>query len=519
MAHRSIFNDPSPANSDGHEQDIEPDHVDPQASDQIEPNYRESPPSTDDGLVGDGLDDNNADEEERGDVWGPDRFGDHEDTYTTVKPFIGVLASLDRDHNIALSKHLYSAHLLRKQNSTLVATSSTASDMGSDSAGPGPERKRQKRTEHVSDSEEGDDKYLFDGGRRFLTKQWTSWPHPPSYVPRETDPKISRLKSQPRVHHFDPDTYELSSNTGKENPASSQMLEETLVATFLKFSRDKFRSRPAKETNGMTPALDDDMSQHILKPVVRHIISQLDGLLTGLYHERGYTKTLMAEDRESMGRRSQYIQAKVKGMPWVRKKLKAAAASSTNTEDEDEGGDDGNDDNDEDGGENEDKDSTEERGPDSDDSECTPPKKAQKAQKPKSIRRPAAIPLARKYCIKRHNRLGLRDWSQVLGIAALTGWEEDPLQKTVERCETQFDQTMSWRRLKESDLAKEIKLGEVWTGARLKRPREKDKDNDGISNDGFMQPINIRLPNQGSRALCVIRGPEKRVNRGLRRRA
>lgn len=509
MAHRSIFNDPSPANSDGHEQDIDSDHVAPQSSGQIGSDHRESPSPSDDGLVGDELDDNDADDEELGDEWGPDRFGDHEDTYTTVKPFIGVLASLDRDHNNSLSKHLYSAYLLRRQSSGPVATSSTASDPGSDSAGPRPERKRQKRTEHVPDSEEGDDKYLFDGGRRFLTKQWTSWPHPPSYVPRETDPKISRLKSQPRVHHFDPGTYELSSNTGKERPASSQMLEETLVATFLKFSRDKFRSRPAKETNGMTLALDDDMSQHILKPVVRHIISQLDELLTGLYHERGYAKTLTAEDRESMKRkrRSQYIRDKVKGMPWVRKKLKTAATSSTNTEGEDE-------DEDEDD-EAEDEDSTEERDPDDGDGEGTPPKKAQKAQKPKSTRRPAAIPLAKKYCIKRHNRLGLRDWSQVLGIAALTGWEEDPLQRAVERCENQFDQTMSWRRLKESDPAKEVKPGEVWTGARPKRPRESDEDNDGISKDGFMQPISIRLPKQGSRALCVIRGPEKR---GLSRR-
>lgn len=546
MAHRSIFNDPSPANSDSGEQDTDSG---PQALDQTEPpdQAESSDQAGSDGdPPDDELDDDELDDDELGDdeecedgdnEEGPNHLGDHEDTYTTIRPYLGVLASLDRDHNTSLSKHLYSAHLLRRRNSRAVATSSTASGSDSDSAEPRPEKKRQKRTELVTDSEEDDDGYQFGRGRRFLTKQWTSWPHPPSYVPRETDPKISRLKSQPRVFHFDPGTYERSLNSKNEKPASSQMLEETLVATFLRFSGDKFRSRPAKETKGMTLALDDDVSRQFLKPVVRHIISQLDGLLRGLYHERGYAKTLIMEDRESM-RKSKYVRDKTKGIPWVeRRRLKRTAKSTTDTEDEDEDEDgdgdedgddedgedeDGEDDEDEDGKDDEDEDSTKERDSDND-GKGTPPKKARRVRKSKSTHRrhPATALLAKKYCIKRHNKLRLRDWSQVLGIAAFTGWEEDTLQRTMKRCEEQFDQTMSWRRLKESDPTTEVGQGEMWTGARLKRPRGEDEDNDGISKDGFLQPVNIRMVDRAGKTRCIIGGPPKkekpRVGRGDRR--
>lgn len=490
MAHRSIFNDPSTADSDSSKQETDSD----QASDQVESDNGEEfegpPPSE---LAQDELDDDdNADGETRGDgdsEEGPNRSGDHKDTHTTIKPYVGLLASLDRDHNNSLSRHLHSAYLLRRQNLKPVVAPSTGSDPDSDSD---RKTKRHKHTELVSDSEEDDDTYQFGRGRRFLTKQWTSWPHPPSYVPRETDPKISHLRNQPRMYYFDTSTYD-QPLAPKKKPASSQMLQETLVATFLRFSGDKFRSRPAEETKGVTLALDDDVSQHVLKPVARHVISQLDGLLKGLYYERGYARALVAEDRELAARRSKYLQDKAKGVPWVeRRKHKTTARPTTDTNTEDE-------------------DSAEERDPDNDDGEGTPPKKTQKAQKSKSThrRRPAPAPVAEKNYVKRHNRLRLRDWSQVLGVAALTGWEEDALQRTVKRCEGQFDQTMSWRRLKESDLKEDVESGELWMGARLKHPRGEDEDNDGISKDGFMQPIGTRTVYSGG-ARLILRGPMKK---------
>lgn len=495
MVRRSIFNDPSPADSDSSKQETDSD----EASDQVESDNGEeleSPPPSELAQK-ESDDDDNTNDETRGDGDSeeePNRLGDHEDTHTTIKPYVGLLASLDRDHNNSLSRHLHSAYLLRQQNLKPVVAPSTGSDSDSDSAESHRKTKRHKHkhAELVSDSEEDDDTYQFGRGRRFLTKQWTSWPHPPSYVPRETDPKISRLRNQPRMYHLD--TYD-QPLAPRKKPAASQMLEETLVATFLKFSGDKFRSRPVEETKGVTLALDDDVSQHVLKPVVRHVISQLDGLLKGLYHERGYARVLVAEDRESAARKSKYLQDKAKGVPWVeRRKHKTTARSTTDTNTEDE-------------------DSAEERDPDNDDGEGTPPKKTQKAQKSKSTRRrrrrPAPAPVAEENCIKRHNRLRLRDWSQVLGVAALTGWEEDTLQRTVKRCEGRFDQTMSWRRLKESDSTKYVESGELWTGARLKHPRGEDEDNDGISKDGFMQPISTRTVYPGG-ARLILKGPNKK---------
>jgi hypothetical protein len=42
-------------------------------------------------------------------------------------------------------------------------------------------------------------------------------------------------------------------------------------------------------------------------------------------------------------------------------------------------------------------------------------------------------------------RLGLRDWSDVLGMAALTGWDEQVLRRASKRCADLFGEDMLFR--------------------------------------------------------------------------
>lgn len=473
---RSLFNAPSSSPipiSGNEEQDNGERHSNyPESQVSVDHDSDSEPvPPSDGGHIEDESDDEEDEDDEESDEE-PDRWGDIEETEASIRPYLGVLTSLDRDHNTSLSKHLYSAHLLRRRQLVTRIVPPTASDSSSDTGsdlGPRP-KKRQKRVEElVPDSEEDDDKYRFGRGKRFITKTWVSWPHPPSYVPRESEHKKSRLRSQPSRTRFDPGTY---SQPLSPPSAPSQMLEETLMATFLRISKDKLLSRPVEETGGAEPAVDDDISQHVLKPVVRHVISQLDGLLTGLYHERGYARALSAEggaatmtvvSGKAEKKPSPYLLAKSRGSG-----PKRAITPTTDT-----------------GDEGEEEGSNEERNPENDNGEGTPPKKAQKSSRRR--RYPAPAPLAKKFAAKRQNRLRLRDWSQLLGVAALTGWEEDALQRTVKRCEEQFNQTMSWRCLREGDHTKQ---DEIWTGA---RPKLLVGGGDGaISRDGFMQPINVQ---------------------------
>lgn len=458
---RSIFNNPPPVNPNPEEEQINDEYQSGDQASDLTPSEHDSGsqlPSdhdSEDDAPSDDEEDSDSDDE-------PHRWGDQEDTQTTIKPYFGVLATLDRDHSTSLSKHLYSAHLIKKRQLLPSAASPTTSDSNSD-----PDTHPRKRQKSSSQDSEDNDGPLKE--KRFITNSWTSWPHPPSYVPRESEHKPGQLRTQPQKIYFDEATYSEPLQK-RATPVPSRMLQETLTATFLRISKDSLRTRPLEERKGMVPALDDDLSEHVLRPVVRNVIAKLDALLIGLHHERGYAKTLAMEDggeeegKPTKRKPSQYKQTK------ARRQAKAAARKRGVTPMTD----------------SEDEDSVEEL--DSGEDEGEGPSKKSKETTHHRRRRPAPPKLAKKYATKRKWRLRLRDWSQVLGIASLTGWDGGALQRTVRRCEGQFDQTMTWRRLKESDYIREAKTGEVWTGARLKRPLQ-DDDDEGISRDGFMIPI------------------------------
>lgn len=84
-----------------------------------------------------------------------------------------------------------------------------------------------------------------------------------------------------------------------------------------------------------------------------------------------------------------------------------------------------------------------------------------------------------------------RDWSQVLGAAAFTGFAPASLDRATQRCGSLFEETMSWRRLREHDSISDH-AGEAWTGGRTQRQQGTGVFNPNrpfITQDGFMQEL------------------------------
>ncbi|CUS08258.1 unnamed protein product [Tuber aestivum] len=205
-----------------------------------------------------------SEEDEDSDAESVHRWGDKRDTATSVKSYQALLASLEQVHHLSLSRHLYSAHLINRQHRSASASYKQ----------PNKRRKLAKG----AGSEEGQSE------RPFITPYWTAWPLPPETVPREADhtyEAVGLLKSGPRkYYHNDKATY---AERDRKEPEPSQMLESTLMAAFIRISKEKIGGR---NKEGLEPSVDDELSESILRPVVRNIISKLDGLLTGLYFER-----------------------------------------------------------------------------------------------------------------------------------------------------------------------------------------------------------------------------------------
>jgi len=380
-------------------------------------------------------------EDEGSDTDSVHRWGDKEDTATSVQPYQALLASLEQEHHLSLSQHLYSAHLINQRQ-----RSSSA-----------PYKQPNKRRKLAEEPAPG-------GGQiagPFVTSRWTAWPLPPETVPREADhtyAAVGLLKSGPRkYYHDDKATY---AEKDRKEPEPSQMLESTLTAAFLRISKEKIGSR---KQEGLEPSVDDELSESILKPVVRNIISKLDGLLTGLYFERepyvrNMVKTLSSEagngpdpDGESTPNTAKKRKVKKSDSPGT---LKREERPEHESETPGYGGSSG--------------------------APC------------RSRRRPShSSPATSKLnAEKRMLAVKNRDWSQVLGVAAFTGFTPASLDRATQRCESLFEETMSWRRLREHDPISDH-AGEVWTGRRTPKQGTggSGPNRPFIARDGFMQEL------------------------------
>lgn len=332
-------------------------------------------------------------------------------------------------------------------------------------------------------------------------KVWTAWPLPPSIVPRETDER-----------RWEDDAYQSEQHHAKpERPG--QHLQEMLVAQVLRIAKERFRNRQCREeqhsvasimpqsqktqgrrreSHGGTVAegkneasdqkavvmADDQRASEILQPTVQHMMTKLDDLLMGLHRAR--SAYLSFEDSDSQSQSQTSGRSTSRRRP--RKRKREAAKPTEDTEASHDTSDHSNSDSDEN-------------------------HHRRKGSGPKSRTQHARSSSRRSRSQNfrsRKRRLGLRDWSDVLGIASLTGWPQSAVGSASARCAALFGEGISFRTLEEGrsiheehvylpDISPPVSVqnsqSNTWRGREGSSKRFEGGMFGGVHVDGFLKPI------------------------------
>ncbi|KAK4574361.1 hypothetical protein LTR86_002123 [Recurvomyces mirabilis] len=262
---------------------------------------------------------------------------------------------------------------------------------------------------------------------------WTSWPLPATDVPRRDEGFGVDLDAA-----HDPDTYRKS-----EPWHPSQDIEDELQAAMLRKSKERFSSRvwaadpgnsidmhdgtadddgnhhaspelPAPGFDQPSLMSDDDQVHELLRPTLRHMLTQFDDLLIGLHksragHRRHQQGDQMSGKSRPQSARSRSRSQSVRSCNASRSRTRKASTTSIQSSDAE----------------------SKMAGFDQDS-----PKRPQKPRRRASGQ-------------SKHD-LGQRDWSDVLGMAALTGWDSTVIDRAARRCAELFGETMAFRVMPES---------------------------------------------------------------------
>ncbi|MCJ1266678.1 hypothetical protein MMC22_006563 [Lobaria immixta] len=269
-------------------------------------------------------------------------------------------------------------------------------------------------------------------------KSWTAWPLPPDLVPREIDGP-----------HWNSSDFCQPSHSDSKCQAQRQDLQDLLVAQVIKkakkrnfylrekegerrppgtepealsmeLSDDSSISNKSESPDELEPVimLDDEVAINLLQPIVHHILTKLDGLLEGLHHTRNaHRATDGSDDHESACGRSKKKRSIPRSEEFKGNTSEASVQSLAS-------------------------------GPETDfpsDNELTAKisrirQKSRSSVGQRQNQRPR----------RRRANCGLRDWSDVLGVASMTGWDSTIVQKAAFRCSTLFKAGIKFRRLEEN---------------------------------------------------------------------
>ncbi|KAI9797083.1 MAG: hypothetical protein M1835_002071 [Candelina submexicana] len=445
----------------------------------LTPPDRQAQPSDVNG-VNESLEDNSEEEESDLDEERPNKYHGSASTWRSWTEAERSLAgSLDQLRASDLSLHLYNAHALkarlRKQNASAPNWASKARWLGAND------------DETASKNEAGHD-------FRFRPpKGWTAWPLPAAIVPREGE-KVGYS------HDSDDERWKV---TNDEVFKTSEVLEEVLVGELTKMAKEKFIKRAwadksllkrvlSTESNGhsqsptwvpqgspemeteqvpdytsipehaqyepeahITPVVmaDDQEAHRISLPTIRHVLTKLDAILMGLHHARqAYISSAEQTASESETDRDTFPPKITRRLAKYEPKPSIDSSSSGRKDSTFAGvhvrrkaGSDFN------------PKSTRSRRRSS--SSTSSPSSERSASTslqptPKKRRRPASPTSRAHNQVRKHAALGLRDWSDVLGIASLVGWDPQVVQRTAGRCSSLFGEGMSFRTLEEGDAGK-----------------------------------------------------------------
>lgn len=300
-----------------------------------------------------------------------------------------LAASLNRLRAKDLTVHLYNAFKLKQRASTLLVQ-----------------------------QESGDEDAIVEAATWSPPKVWTAWPLPPDVVPREDDER----------HWEGDDMLSYTRQTRLGHP--SETLRELLVAQLLRKAKERFIAREwedeDQETTGVQPVImaDDERALEILRPTIQHILTNLDRLLVGLHHARNFCLAINddADESELESGDTRGSTSKSRGRKRKRKPSARDTESSKISEQHSR-------------------------------SELNNAEESRSFSGTRSgSKRPGSYSRnSSRTFHKRKLRLGLRDWSEVLGIASLTGWETTVVTRAAARCSVLFGEDISFRTLAERE--------------------------------------------------------------------
>ena len=347
-----------------------------------------------------------------------------------------LAASLDQERANDLSVHLYNAHALKARLRTAQAERATKS--------------WQSKQRWLSAEDDG--KVPWHPPRK-----WTAWPLPAARVPRKQE-----------VFGAPPPVIEDVHGTFRkeEDWVLSADLHEELQALMLRKAKERFckhtwtepsdepivrpqrdgqdddvssgsdsvgstvlETAPSKRAQGKSRAArvsdtpdehypppeftaDDERSGTVLAPSIRHILSQFDDLLLGLHKSR-------------LGHRQQQTRSR------SRSRTSVSQAPSTSME------------------------------------PSVPAMRTKGAVKSERLQptvlaavsaedhrgRKSSTGTSRQGKPARRHHPGARDWSEVLGMASLVGWDPSVVQRATQRCADLFGESMDFRTLAETSVA------------------------------------------------------------------
>ena len=343
-------------------------------------------------------------------------------------------------------------------------------------------------------------------------KVWTAWPLPPDIVPSEAESKqweagvewrrSSRVKSnlpseilgelliaqvlrKARQRFETRDSESTSENTSSERTSSESPTSEDT-------SSENTRSESTNSEDSITPPAfdhgskqsennklqrsmimaDDGRASEILQPTVQNIMTKFDSLLMGLHQAR--SSYLVKNDADFVSNSRSTARTASKSQRGSRKRNRSSSRQEAHTTDTSEA----------------------EQHLSIGDPSQSPPRSEQ-------FRSSSAL-RQRRSIVERKQRLGLRDWSDVLGVAAMAGWDANVIERAASRCADLFGENMIFRTLEEGSAgfseseALPRNLGAVNSGRSLgdggyeQSQTDVDEKVGGIHFDGFLQPIRGR---------------------------
>ena len=310
-------------------------------------------------------------------------------------PERALVGSLDQLTAKDLSVHLYNIFKLKKKRSA-------------------------KQRSQLPKADE-DDADIYDADSWVPPRVWTAWPLVPEAVPREEEErKWVDAIILPPPYIVRP-------------KLPGDILRELLEAEVLRKARLKFAERVwadvsdvGNEPTNMKPVVmaDDEQASKILRPTIHTILARLDALLMGLHSARNASLPF-----DGSGNKSQ-SQTRLRSVSQPRSRKRKRVASGTDAVTA----------------------TASERAMTVSETDTSFASKDISRLRGMTNRSTSFSQTPNNGQIyRRKSRLALRDWSDVLGVASMTGWDPAVIEKAATRCASLFEECIAFRTLKEGD--------------------------------------------------------------------